>query len=179
MASSGQHRPSILEGTNGSTVLSICIFTFSTSPWNRISWYRHTLYVRVGVRACYCIGYIPARVQITAPRNAPCSIYPSSRTCIFSSSNINHNSTFAARLPIGHSTRHPAQSAFLPHNNKQLEMPTNTAKCLHGKTVLTTGASSGIGRSCAFEFARTCPHSLNLILTARRVDRLHSIAAQI
>lgn len=58
-------------------------------------------------------------------------------------------------------------------------MPTNAAKTLYGKTVLITGASSGIGRSCALEFARTSPSSLNLILTARRVDRLHSLATQI
>lgn len=58
-------------------------------------------------------------------------------------------------------------------------MPTNAAQNLHGKTVLITGASSGIGRSCAFEFARTSPQSLRLILTARRVDRLHDTAAQI
>lgn len=58
-------------------------------------------------------------------------------------------------------------------------MPTNAAKNLHGKTVLITGSSSGIGRSCAFEFARTSPKSLKLILTARRLDRLHDIAQQI
>ena len=58
-------------------------------------------------------------------------------------------------------------------------MPTNAAKNLHGKTVLITGASSGIGRSCAFEFARTSLQSIKLILTARRVDRLHDISKQI
>jgi 3-hydroxy acid dehydrogenase/malonic semialdehyde reductase len=58
-------------------------------------------------------------------------------------------------------------------------MPTNASKNLQGKTVLITGASSGIGRSCAFEFARTSPASIKLILTARRVDRLHSISEQI
>ncbi|KAJ4331939.1 hypothetical protein N0V95_009774 [Ascochyta clinopodiicola] len=58
-------------------------------------------------------------------------------------------------------------------------MPTNAAQNLHGKTILITGASSGIGRSCALEFARTSPASLKLILTARRIDRLHALAAQI
>lgn len=58
-------------------------------------------------------------------------------------------------------------------------MSTDTAKNLAGKTILITGASSGIGRSCAFEFARTSPHDLKLILTARRVDRLDEIAKQI
>ncbi|KAF3038984.1 hypothetical protein E8E12_003417 [Didymella heteroderae] len=58
-------------------------------------------------------------------------------------------------------------------------MPTNAAKNLHGKIVLITGASSGIGRSCAFEFARTSPQSIKLVLTARRVDRLHDISKQI
>lgn len=53
------------------------------------------------------------------------------------------------------------------------------ARRLEGKTVVITGASSGIGRSCAFEFARTAPRNLRLVLTARRVDRLTEIAAQI
>jgi 3-hydroxy acid dehydrogenase/malonic semialdehyde reductase len=51
---------------------------------------------------------------------------------------------------------------------------------LAGKTVLITGASSGIGRSTAREFARTCPKgNLRLILAARRVDELQSLAADI
>lgn len=58
-------------------------------------------------------------------------------------------------------------------------MSTSSAKNLAGKTVLITGASSGIGRSCAFEFARTSPQNLKLILTARRVDRLDQIAKEI
>jgi len=53
------------------------------------------------------------------------------------------------------------------------------AKRLEGKTVVITGASSGIGRSCAFEFARTAPKNLRLILTARRIDTLNEIAKQI
>ncbi|KAJ0113971.1 hypothetical protein J7T55_010215 [Diaporthe amygdali] len=54
------------------------------------------------------------------------------------------------------------------------------AKRLEGKTVLITGASSGIGRSTAFEFARTAPkNNLKLVLTARRVDTLNQIAADI
>ena len=53
------------------------------------------------------------------------------------------------------------------------------SKRLHGKTVLITGASSGIGRSTAFEFAHTSPQSLKLVLTARRIDALKQIAAEI
>ncbi|KAF2023609.1 NAD(P)-binding protein [Setomelanomma holmii] len=56
---------------------------------------------------------------------------------------------------------------------------TSMAKNLSGKTVLITGASSGIGRSTAFEFARTSPENLKLILTARRVDRLYQISNEI
>ncbi|KAF2182406.1 NAD(P)-binding protein [Zopfia rhizophila CBS 207.26] len=50
---------------------------------------------------------------------------------------------------------------------------------LKGKTVLITGASSGIGKSTALEFARTSPNDLKLILTARRIDTLKEIATEI
>jgi 3-hydroxy acid dehydrogenase/malonic semialdehyde reductase len=52
-------------------------------------------------------------------------------------------------------------------------------KRLEGKTILITGASSGIGRSTAIEFARTAPKNLKLILTARRIDTLKEVAEEI
>jgi len=52
-------------------------------------------------------------------------------------------------------------------------------KRLEGKTVLITGASSGIGRATAVEFARTAPKNLKLVLTARRIDTLKEVAEQI
>jgi 3-hydroxy acid dehydrogenase/malonic semialdehyde reductase len=58
-------------------------------------------------------------------------------------------------------------------------MSTAMGKRLEGKTVLITGASSGIGRSTAQEFARTSPKNLKLILTARRIDSLKELAAEI
>lgn len=55
------------------------------------------------------------------------------------------------------------------------------AKRLSGKTVVVTGASSGIGRSVAFEFARAAAPAggLRLILTARRIDALRQIADEL
>lgn len=50
---------------------------------------------------------------------------------------------------------------------------------LSGKTILITGASSGIGRSTALEFARTSPYDLKLVLTARRIDALKYVAVEI
>jgi len=57
--------------------------------------------------------------------------------------------------------------------------PSSTTTNLNVKTILVTGASSGIGRSTALEFARTSPNNLRLIITARRVDRLHELAETI
>ncbi len=53
------------------------------------------------------------------------------------------------------------------------------SKRLEGKTIIITGASSGIGKSTAIEFARTAPKNLKLVLTARRVDKLKELAEQI
>jgi len=53
------------------------------------------------------------------------------------------------------------------------------SKRLNGKTIVITGASSGIGRSCAMEFAKTSPDDLKLILTARRADVLKEVAEEI
>lgn len=50
---------------------------------------------------------------------------------------------------------------------------------LSNKTVLITGASSGIGKSCALEFAATAAQDLKLVLTARRHDALKEIATSI
>ncbi|KAI1352409.1 hypothetical protein F5Y01DRAFT_93912 [Xylaria sp. FL0043] len=74
----------------------------------------------------------------------------------------------------------PLRSIFTPQTASRT-MATAVAKRLAGKTVLITGASSGIGRSTAFEFARTAAPAggLKLVLTARRVDTLKQIAADI
>jgi 3-hydroxy acid dehydrogenase/malonic semialdehyde reductase len=58
-------------------------------------------------------------------------------------------------------------------------MSTATTSRLKGKTILITGASSGIGRSTALEFARTSPDDLKLILTARREDVLKELKQEI
>ena len=58
-------------------------------------------------------------------------------------------------------------------------MTTAISKRLEGKTILITGASSGIGRSTAFEFARTSPANLKLVLAARRLETLEQIKTEI
>jgi short-subunit dehydrogenase len=46
---------------------------------------------------------------------------------------------------------------------------------LRGKTVVITGASSGIGRATAIEMAR---RGADVVLAARRADRLDEVAAE-
>lgn len=58
-------------------------------------------------------------------------------------------------------------------------MSSSMAQRLKGKTIIITGASSGIGKSTAVEFARTQPDDLKLILTARREDTLKEVAKEI
>lgn len=59
------------------------------------------------------------------------------------------------------------------------KMSSAMEKRLEGKTIVVTGASSGIGRSVAQEFARTAPKNLKIIITARRIDTLKQVAAAI
>ncbi|KAJ9669499.1 hypothetical protein H2201_000366 [Coniosporium apollinis] len=58
-------------------------------------------------------------------------------------------------------------------------MASAMAQRLEGKTIVITGASSGIGRSTAKEFAKTSPKNLKLIVTARRIDALKKLAEEI
>ncbi|TQS34391.1 hypothetical protein Golomagni_05228 [Golovinomyces magnicellulatus] len=54
-------------------------------------------------------------------------------------------------------------------------MSSAMAKRLSGKTIIITGASSGIGRSTALEFSRTAEKNLRLILVARRSNQLKEL----
>ncbi|GIZ41521.1 hypothetical protein CKM354_000482400 [Cercospora kikuchii] len=58
-------------------------------------------------------------------------------------------------------------------------MATAMGKRLEGKTIVITGASSGIGKATAQEFARTSPKNLKIVLTARRIHALKQLAADI
>jgi 3-hydroxy acid dehydrogenase/malonic semialdehyde reductase len=75
--------------------------------------------------------------------------------------------------------RNPSASHLLAPLFTKRTMTSAVAKRLEGKTIVITGASSGIGRSCAFEFAHTQPDNLRLILTARRIETLRDVAAKI
>ena len=47
---------------------------------------------------------------------------------------------------------------------------------IRGQTAFITGASSGIGRACAEQFASL---GVNLVITARRIDRLKTVAKEL
>ncbi|KIV87713.1 hypothetical protein PV11_03242 [Exophiala sideris] len=89
----------------------------------------------------------------------------------------------ASRLSSPHQLRVAAVSpSLLPRHQQFLRKMSSLSamsKRLEGKTVLVTGASSGIGRSVAQEFARTSPKDLKIILTARRIDTLKEVAEEI
>ncbi|KAK6827672.1 NAD(P)-binding protein [Apiospora arundinis] len=87
-----------------------------------------------------------------------------------------------SRPKLWHTQHHQASRLISPGWSSltfRRTMSSAVAKRLEGKTIVITGASSGIGRSTAFEFARTAPKNLKLILTARRIDTLKEIAAEI
>ena len=79
--------------------------------------------------------------------------------------------------PIVNATRSAIHQLYTPSGARK--MSSAMSKRLEGKTIVVTGASSGIGRGVAQEFARTSPKNLKLILTARRIDMLKQIAADI
>jgi len=72
---------------------------------------------------------------------------------------------------------HRPTTIFRPHHISR--MTSSMSQRLAGKTILITGASSGIGKATALEFARTQPDKLKLILTARREDALKDVAKEI
>ena len=72
-------------------------------------------------------------------------------------------------------TRNNPAPAPAPAHLRRMSLSASGAR-LTDKTVLITGASSGIGLATAFEFARTAP-DIKLILAARRIATLKQMAA--
>ncbi|KAI0875971.1 hypothetical protein GGS24DRAFT_261013 [Hypoxylon argillaceum] len=106
------------------------------------------------------------------------SLHQTLRTLLLSS---RHRPSPAAAAAAGSISHLFPQNLFFTPVTASRTMSSAVAKRLAGKTVLITGASSGIGRSTAFEFARTAAPAggLKLVLTARRVDALKQVAADI
>ena len=98
------------------------------------------------------------------------------RACTGSIKFLRHLSAFPASSLSAKPS--PFNLAVYPTSIRRT-MASAMAKRLEGKTIVVTGASSGIGKSTAQEFARTSPKNLKLILTARRIDTLKEVAAEI
>ncbi|KAK9484858.1 hypothetical protein V1527DRAFT_468833 [Lipomyces starkeyi] len=91
-----------------------------------------------------------------------------------------HSATLNSLLTTRHCHQVSPFSSF-PRTFRRTIMSfgTSAASRLAGKTVLITGASSGIGRATAFEFANASGGDIKLILTARREAALVSIKEEI
>jgi len=86
--------------------------------------------------------------------------------------------SIATPIPAATAVRSSIHPSILPSAIRKMSASA-MAKRLEGKTIVITGASSGIGKSTALEFARTSPKNLKLVVTARRVDKLTELAEQI
>lgn len=73
----------------------------------------------------------------------------------------------------------PSHASRRIHYRTTTSLATAMESRFKGKTIIITGASSGIGRATALELARTSPTSLQLILTARRIDTLKEVEKDI
>ncbi|KAG9554216.1 NAD(P)-binding protein, partial [Aureobasidium melanogenum] len=87
-------------------------------------------------------------------------------------------------LRPAHSLVSSTRPTLIPYPASHIYQPLRTmatamGKRLEGKTVVITGASSGIGKSTALEFARTSPKNLKLVVTARRLEALQQLKEDI
>jgi 3-hydroxy acid dehydrogenase/malonic semialdehyde reductase len=96
-----------------------------------------------------------------------------------SSKHVAYTSTAFARASLRPRNARTTTQLYNIITPQAARMSSSMAQRLEGKTIVITGASSGIGKSTAIEFARTQPDDLKLILTARREDTLKEVAKEI
>lgn len=132
---------------------------------------------------------LPRPPTTKALLSTPALLNPSkSASALASTSTSTSSFSTLSQTPLRHSLKPLVSRQSFPtlhrftypaNHTHPRTMSTAMAKRLEGKTVLITGASSGIGYSTAKEFARTSPANLKLIVTARRLPALQKLQEEI
>ncbi|KAK9456893.1 hypothetical protein V1511DRAFT_495594 [Dipodascopsis uninucleata] len=131
-------------------------------------------------------GICRQRLKLSNPNAISDNGFISTISSVFFYSRFHRNYTqrftnLAINYPnFSYRTPYKNHNTFLCFNSiRNMSFGSAAASRLAGKTILITGASSGIGRATAFEFANAANGDVKLILTARREASLIAIKEEL